>query len=135
LLLTSCNIVPPVWRFSLFVYVGGKSFFLWKLFYVILADSPETIQSLHTWVRIPEDWADPDEEDTSRASVDGPAQSKNYGGGERESRNMGRGVVEPFFEHAMMTNISEQVDSHAFLRCRVKNLGDRTVSFFGFKNM
>jgi len=111
---------------------GEKVFFLWKLFYLILVESPETIQSLNTWVRILEDWADSGEEDISRAPVEGPAsaESKNHGGEGRESKNMGRGDVEPFFEHAMMTNISEQVDSHVFLRCRVKNLGDQTVSFF-----
>jgi len=40
---------------------------------------------------------------------------------------------EPYFDHARTTNVSEHMGSHAILRCKVKNLGDRAVSIWQCK--
>ncbi|CAG7730320.1 unnamed protein product, partial [Allacma fusca] len=98
--------------------------------------SAETIQSLNPWVKIPEDWKNsyPDEGTTSSENFFQPssAESRSYHQGSAsvaEARQRGidpEHANEPYFDHAMMTNLSEQLGNHAFLRCRVKNLGDRT---------
>jgi len=103
-------------------------------------ESPETIQSLNPWVKIPEDWKSsyPDEGTTSseqyfpshaQARYSSGGSSGGGGGGlhHREPGIGPDGQPEPYFDHAMMTNLSEHLGSHAFLKCRVKNLGDRTV--------
>lgn len=102
-------------------------------------ESPETIQSLNPWVKIPDDWKrSSDEGTTSSAESYYPshvgAEANFYSGGGAASYRSSGGSKhkagddeEPFFDHAMMTNLSEHLGSHAFLRCRVKNLGDRTV--------
>jgi hypothetical protein len=99
-------------------------------------ESLETIQSLNPWVKIPEDWKHsyPDEDTSSSSSTSSEtffppnsAESRSFGSSGESGEGKERGK-EPFFDHERMTNLSEQVESHVFLRCRVKNLGDRTVS-------
>lgn len=90
-----------------------------------LLETPETV-----WVKIPDEWKLTSfvEEDSSSISSENYPQPNSA-----ESRLLGKGGFseeqknEPYFDHAMMTNLSEQVFSHAFLKCKVKNLGDRTV--------
>ncbi len=91
-------------------------------------DSAE-IQILNPWVKIPDDWNSgsySDESSTSSessysmSSAQAQYYSSSYGGS-----NTG---TEPFFDHAMMTNLSEYLGNHAFLRCRVKKLGEGIVS-------
>lgn len=101
-----------------FIYVYGFFF---------TVDSAE-IQILNPWVKIPEDWNSgsySDESSTSSessyamSSAQAQYYSSSYGGSDTGT--------EPFFDHAMMTNLSEHLGTNAFLRCRVKKLGDGTV--------
>lgn len=92
-------------------------------------DSAE-IQILNPWVKIPDDWnsgsysdessSTSSESTYSMSSAQAQYYSSSYGGSDTGT--------EPFFDHAMMTNLSEHLGSNAFLRCRVKKLGDGTVS-------
>lgn len=95
-------------------------------------ESPETIQSLNPWVKIPEDWknAHTDEGITSSEEYYASSAQVHSGSGHSE----GKSDIEPYFDHAVMTNLSEHLGSHAFLRCHIKNLGDRMVSTITFVN-
>ncbi|XP_035703498.1 uncharacterized protein LOC110843505 [Folsomia candida] len=107
-------------------------------------ESPESIHD--SWVKIPTDWR-PSEEGTTSSEQYLPSHAQasfyssgssggssyrrgSYGHGPKSGGGNGPdGQPEPYFDHAMMTNLSEHLGSHAYLRCRVKNLGDRTVSW------
>lgn len=71
------------------------------------------------------DWKDahPDEGLTSSEEYYASSAQDHSGSGHSDTKPDN----EPFFDHAVMTNLSEHLGSHAFLRCRIKNLGDRTV--------
>lgn len=93
---------------------------------LIAVDSAE-IQILNPWVKIPDDWNSGSYSDESSTSSESTysmssAQAQYY-----SSSYGGSDGTEPFFDHAMMTNLSEHLGNHAFLRCRVKKLGDGTV--------
>ena len=104
-------------------------------------ESPETIQSLNPWVRIPDEWKNTYSEEgtTSSEAYSQPSSAESrtsyHQAPVAEARQRGVDADlnnEPYFDLAMMTNLSEQLGNHAFLRCRVKNLGDRTVRNFSF---
>lgn len=98
-------------------------------YFSCFSESPETIQSLNPWVKIPEDWKNHvDESITSSEEFYASSAQVHSSSGSRE----GKSDIEPYFDHAVMTNVSEHLGSHAFLRCRIKNLGDKTVSWKKF---
>lgn len=101
--------------------------YLYINLYFVWTESPETIQSLNPWVKIPEDWKSAHTDEGITSSEEFYASSAQVHSG--SDANDGKPEIEPYFDHAMMTNLSEHLGSHAFLRCRVKQLGDRTVSF------
>jgi hypothetical protein len=89
-------------------------------------------------VKIPEDWKSsyPEEGTTSSEQyfpLHAEARHSSGGGGSRSSHYREPGVgpdgqPEPYFDHAMMTNLSVILGQNIFLNCRVKNLGkDQTV--------
>ena len=94
-------------------------------------DSAE-IQILNPWVKIPEDWNSGSYSDESSSSSTSSESSYSMSSAQAQYYSSSYGGsdtgTEPFFDHAMMTNLSEHLGNHAFLRCRVKKLGDGTVS-------
>jgi len=124
-------------------------FFFHFLHLLVGVEYPDAIQSMNPWVKIPEEFyaayaGDVDGQGTTLSSPSSSSAGQTrpahvaslmaHGSGRRVG---GDASTEPFFDHAMMTNLSEHLGSHAYLRCRVKNLADRVVSLtcFVFDNV